>query len=387
MKKSFLFAVAGGALLLSACHSPSSDSLLPKIPANPSVPQETGLGDLFEFVRYVVLETPDSLPLGAVSSLQIRDGRLLVSDFLTRQAFVFDRQGSSLGVLSRHGRADNEYTELTDCEFTSDGGLSVYDGKTGRILEYAPDCRTCRSIRHVGPGIACKRLSDGLAAVNDANNWSDDRCAYRLYDAEKEVYAAVSFDEALRGHRWRREMGNSLFCEYGGRIYMTSQSDDIVYEVDRADGTVRPSAAVDFGRRWRPEVFTPSDVEKIWEGESPSFPYCFYDFGDCRFVLYAYDKYFRAAAATYDGDSLYDGLLGRDENGLSFLPVPYCDSDRTGMLVSVVPAGRLASALRFRKNEELDTAFIERLIGEAGDNTVLVFYRLKRPLPKKQVRS
>lgn len=184
-------------LFLAACGTSSEQPAVTTIKVDDAAFRTGGIDEFLDLSRSIVLQTPDSLPLGAVSTLQITEDRILVGDSRTQSAFIFDAQGQLLHVVSRQGRAANEYTELTDCEFTANGTLLVYDGMAGKALEYDPNDGRCLATRTLGPGVSFIGLSGELIAVNDANNWEEDHCAYRLYEKGELIRTAVPFDEAM----------------------------------------------------------------------------------------------------------------------------------------------------------------------------------------------
>ncbi len=363
-----------GLLLMAACSTSPEQPAVTTIKVNADSFRTGGIDEFLDFSRCIVLQTPDSLPLGAVSTLQITEDRILVGDSRTQSAFIFDAQGRLLHVVSRQGRAANEYTVLTDCEFTADGTLLVYDGMTGKTLEYDPDDGRCLATRTLGPGVSFIGLSGELIAVNDANNWEEDHCAYRLYERGELIRTAVPFDEAMCGLRTTREYGNSLFSMYDGRICMSTTSDDTIYEIDPDTGGVTPFLTVDFGSRYRPQPLSAAVTDKIMDGEYPSFPYAFSDLGEAFLFCYNYNRYICVVLASRTGEVYYNGRLSPDKNGISLLPISCRNSGRAGELVSVVPAGRLSRALERRRKQAQDTAFVEELIERAGDNIVLMFY-------------
>lgn len=341
--------------------------------------RKEGLGKFLEYSHYVVLKTPDSLPIGSVNKLQIKDRNLYISDRISQRAYVFDSVGSLLTVIDRQGRAGNEYTTLTDIEAdpNTPGAVCVYDGQTGKIFRYSPDGKTCLSTEQTAPGTGFKFLN-GYTAVNCGNGWEKDNFAYHLYRNGECIYRTIPFDESLRGHLFTEETGKSVFYAYRDRIYMSTISDDVVYRIDPTDGKTAPFLKFDFGKGIRPDKTYSRDYLNKLMSEVPLFPTCFYDFGDTCLIMYVYDRKPCAALVSPAGEVRYNGLLGKDANGLSIYPIPYLDSDKTGLLASLVNSESLELYRRLRK--DADTQLLDRLIAETDGNPILLFYRpVNRP--------
>lgn len=339
--------------------------------------QQSGLEEFFEFSHYIVLSTPDTLPIGSVNKLQIKNGNLFLTDRKTQQAFVFDSEGNMRTILNHTGRAGNEYIELTDLETGQRDGkdiLCVYDGKAGKILHYSIDGKICLSTEPATPGIAFKFVNDHIA-INNGNGWAKDNYVYHLYDKGESIYEAIPFDQALRGYLFSGEEGKSVFYEYGGISYMSTYSDDIVYKIDPGNGEIHPLIKFDFGKKFRPKSYSRNFIDAMMHGDIPSFPNCFYDFGDSYLIRYSYANKPYVTIVSTTGQVIYNGVLGKDKNGLPFLPIPYYDSDSSGFLISMLRSDYLETFLKLNKSKNADTTLIEEIMGRTDDGIILMFYK------------
>lgn len=66
-----------GLLLMAACSTSPEQPAVTTIKVNADSFRTGGIDEFLDFSRCIVLQTPDSLPLGAVSTLQITEDRFL----------------------------------------------------------------------------------------------------------------------------------------------------------------------------------------------------------------------------------------------------------------------------------------------------------------------
>lgn len=92
--------------------------------------------DEIDSIRFIRLETNDSILLGSVSAIKRVGDKLIVADYSkSQQILVFDMFGRFLYRIGAKGNGKGEYTSINQVDFT-DNGVCVLDWLTQRIYYY-----------------------------------------------------------------------------------------------------------------------------------------------------------------------------------------------------------------------------------------------------------
>ena len=102
-----------------------------------TVPTETNvaLEELIESPEAIPLETAETSLIATVTKLIVEDDKFIVMDGGTKSVVVFSEQGKWLGRIRNHGRASNEYLELTDID-VCDGYIYILSRIDKKIQVY-----------------------------------------------------------------------------------------------------------------------------------------------------------------------------------------------------------------------------------------------------------
>ncbi|MGH7578480.1 MAG: 6-bladed beta-propeller, partial [Longimicrobiales bacterium] len=92
---------------------------------------------VFQALRTVTLEEPDSAPIGSLDDLEILpEGRFLVVDRINSQLRVHDRDGRLQARIGRYGKGPGEFEDLVDAAVGPNGELYTMDFGSQRVSRF-----------------------------------------------------------------------------------------------------------------------------------------------------------------------------------------------------------------------------------------------------------
>ena len=94
---------------------------------------DISLSDISESIRFIPLETNDSILVGRVLNVRLESDKLYVSDY--NGIFVFDQNGKFLNTIGSKGRGPKEYISLYDF-YPADEFVWLLDGSGKKALKF-----------------------------------------------------------------------------------------------------------------------------------------------------------------------------------------------------------------------------------------------------------
>ena len=64
--------------------------------------------------RFLILETSDSLQIGRISKILFHDDKMIITDAITNNLYIFNRNGKLLNKISNIGNGPGEYVRIDD---------------------------------------------------------------------------------------------------------------------------------------------------------------------------------------------------------------------------------------------------------------------------------
>lgn len=99
-----------------------------------------GMDELFIPVRSIVLEEPDSAPIGVLEDLEVLpDGKFLVVDRMNSQIRVHRSDGSLERIVGRSGEGPGEFTDVIDAAVSETGEIYTADFGLARVSRFRRD--------------------------------------------------------------------------------------------------------------------------------------------------------------------------------------------------------------------------------------------------------
>lgn len=94
----------------------------------------------FKSIEVVPMKTPADVIISENMQLCELDGEIYVTNNLSQKGvYRFNKKGEFLNKISNHGKAQNEFLELSDISLTDEGNIALYSGSNGDVLYFSKD--------------------------------------------------------------------------------------------------------------------------------------------------------------------------------------------------------------------------------------------------------
>lgn len=335
---------------------------------------------LFEFKRFVVLETTSECLIKNISKVSIYNNEIYILDKIRKEINVFSNDGRYQRRYNHLGQGPGEYISLCDFVVRKDT-LYLLDGLGGKLLQYGLNDSLLMS-RNMEKAQGIYFFPDTKFALNKGTGYADKDekkafYSYAMYDGVDKLCEEAPFNRHLCGYGVALGNETNGFYTYDNQIYTFFPYNDTIYTVDKEKGGLHPYLVIG------------KDVEKIYlddgkkcvdqlRKESLIPLICsFYKWKKHLFFAYSYKKEnFKYVLAEENGNILYHGPLGLDKNRLPIHPTAYNTDHADGCLLSIVNAFEVSAIAKKRAQESAVLNEISNRISE-DDNPVLVFYDTK----------
>ncbi len=121
--------------LMSCAGSKGSDEKVAILSIQQTVTDVMPLSQVFADIRYVPLETKDSLLIDRITKVIHRDSYVYVAD--RANVYRFSMTGVLSGQINKQGQGPDEYVSVTDFEVAEDGSIWILNRNNKRLLHYS----------------------------------------------------------------------------------------------------------------------------------------------------------------------------------------------------------------------------------------------------------
>ncbi len=199
---------------------------------------------IFEFERYVVLETNDVSVIRNITKLLATDSCVYILD-ANRRVLIFGNDGHFIRNIEHIGAGPEEYANLRDFNLNSDT-LMLLDPDNSRILVYTDDDRFVRAETALqARGIW--RFDNGTTAYNMGFGLADgkkrERCFYAVTE-DGNMKTALNFNKALLGRSFSHNGALPFYYSNGYPILFTKPFDSSLYLI--SESTYLPETLLRF---------------------------------------------------------------------------------------------------------------------------------------------
>jgi hypothetical protein len=141
-KKKLIMMIAVCVVIFSAINvgiSQSTYGTTSTILVDISASEKIKCSELFDSIKYVILETSDDILIAEVSKIEYFDDQLLVMDKKVQTLFSFDVSGKLNWQIQDHGQGPEEYIQLMDFDVDESSGLIYLFSRRDKISVYTLD--------------------------------------------------------------------------------------------------------------------------------------------------------------------------------------------------------------------------------------------------------
>lgn len=251
------------------------------------------LSRIADSIEYIPLETSDSILVGNIRKMIVRQGRIYIWDSLSECVFCFDEAGRYLFRIARQGAGPGEYGRISDFSLNlANGNICIYSDMSRRYLEYDSTGLFLRDVPvpYVITSFAVRGDSSYVYAPRYPNRYADG-FQYRLsvLDKGKPVLHQLPF--SYRDEYSMVPLSMNNFSVYKDTLLLVEYLSPSVYAIGR-DGRVLPRYLLDFGNAYQPGFQSGEiDLERLdayrETGEYASLYAGFYETGRYLFFNYA----------------------------------------------------------------------------------------------------
>ncbi len=216
--------------------------------------------EVINSLKYTVLDPEQQDYMFAdADKIVFRDGVFYILDWMNGRVVAYSEDGKPVLALSRQGRAENEYLEISDFDVDEQGNLWILDGSAGRLIEYSPDCEYMGSSSLSFEAGYLKYISGGnfLFALEpwDTSEYEGRRIV--LTDSQANVLSAIGEYDEFTDQNY--SLPTFAFSDgEGGLLYHIPICDDVCKVGE--NGEIEKVYSFDFGSRAVPDKIR-SDIE------------------------------------------------------------------------------------------------------------------------------
>lgn len=105
---------------------------------NPEAAREYKTSELFDSLRYIVLEDKENSLIGEIGKIELYNSVFYISDVKAKKILCFNEEGKFLQSIGKVGQGPGEYVQLSDFAFDCENQeLLILDRSTRRMLCYS----------------------------------------------------------------------------------------------------------------------------------------------------------------------------------------------------------------------------------------------------------
>lgn len=153
IKKSIYFIFLFFCVSCAQTHRSLNDRNCDVLDINPEAAREYKTSELFDSLRYIVLEDKENSLISDIGKIELYDSVFYISDVKAKKILCFNREGKFLQAIGKIGQGPGEYVQLSDFTFDyKNRELLLLDRSTRRILCYslAGECQRMIPIEMMG---------------------------------------------------------------------------------------------------------------------------------------------------------------------------------------------------------------------------------------------
>lgn len=259
MNRFFLFSLL--IVVLSSCKSNNAvvnlcDAEIISIDIENSIKEEECFSELIDSIKFITLQDDG---IKYISRLFIKDSCYYVEDGGNFRVIVFDKEGEVKYSISKRGKAQDEYLEITDIAIAEDAIL-IFDSQSSKIIWYDKADGKYIETYNIPEGV---EISNGSVIENIAIAYNSYGFKNRsnktvtLLDGDKIV---GSFIDAYEFIDERVNITQKFpFSHYNNSAYLIPLFSNIVYSVK--PDTIVATYQLDFGKANLPSEFLQNTAE------------------------------------------------------------------------------------------------------------------------------
>jgi hypothetical protein len=103
--------------------------------------------DLFDSIRYVLLEEDKEIPLVHHFKTVIQDDFIYVSDIHLNNLIKYDLNGNLITILKSNGQGPKEFSQIEDFQIVGDT-IIIYDGNLGKLIYFNQNLEFIKEIKY-----------------------------------------------------------------------------------------------------------------------------------------------------------------------------------------------------------------------------------------------
>ncbi|MFN3996685.1 6-bladed beta-propeller [Algoriphagus sp.] len=103
--------------------------------------------DLFDSVRYVLLQEDKEIPLVHQFKTIFQDDFIYVSDIHLNNLHKYDLNGNLITILKSNGQGPKEFSQIEDFQIVGDT-IIIYDGNLGKLIYFNQNLEFIKEIKH-----------------------------------------------------------------------------------------------------------------------------------------------------------------------------------------------------------------------------------------------
>lgn len=103
--------------------------------------------DLFDSVRYVLLEEDNEIPLVHHFKTVVQEEFVYVSDIHLNNLSKYDLNGNLITILKSKGQGPKEFSQIEDFQIVGDT-IIIYDGHLGKLIYFNQKLEFIKEIKH-----------------------------------------------------------------------------------------------------------------------------------------------------------------------------------------------------------------------------------------------
>lgn len=138
MKNSVYFILFFIFVSCTQTHKNLNDRNCDVLELNPTAAREYKTSELFDSLRYIVLEDNENSLIGDIGKIEFYNSTFYLSDVKEKKVRCFDKKGKFLHSIGQIGQGPGEYVQLSDFAFDDKNReLLLLDRSTRRLLCYS----------------------------------------------------------------------------------------------------------------------------------------------------------------------------------------------------------------------------------------------------------